>query len=173
MLIIIGTNREKSKSRHLADFYNETFQEKGINTEILDLADLPVDFTHTALYDNVGKSDGFNKLQEKVDRHEKMVFIVPEYNGSFPGVLKTFFDGLRHPNSFRGKKGALTGISAGAQGGGLALSHLTDILNYMGMHILAIKPKLSNIDAFITGKTLSNPTYIEKVEKQVEEFLKF
>ena len=87
--------------------------------------------------------------------------------------MKTFIDGLRQPNSFRGKKGALVGISSGAQGGGLALSHLTDILNYMGMHILAIKPKLSNIESNMTGNTLSNPIYLKKISKQIEEFIKF
>ena len=40
------------------------------------------------------------------------------------------------------KKAALVGISSGVQGAGLALSHLTDIFNYCGMHVLAQKPKL-------------------------------
>ena len=173
MLIIIGTNRKNSKSSFLADYYRKILQEKGIDSDILDLADLPVDFSQTALYDNLGKNDEFNKLQDKINRHDKMIFIVPEYNGSFPGILKTFFDGLRHPNSFHGKKGALTGISAGAQGGGLALSHLTDILNYMGMHILAIKPKLSNIESNMTGANLSNPMYLKRINAQIDEFIKF
>ena len=173
MLIISGTNRSNSKSIQLAELYKEIFQTTGINAEILNLEDIPADFIRSALYDNLGKSNEFNKLQMLVDKHDKVVIIVPEYNGSFPGILKTFIDGLKHPNSFRGKKGALVGISAGAQGGGLALSHLTDILNYMGMHILAIKPKLSSIDSNMKGNTLTNPIYLNKVREHVEEFIKF
>ena len=81
-------------------------------------------------------------FQNQIDQCEKFVFITPEYNGSFPGVLKAFIDGMRFPGTFEGKKCALVGISAGTQGGALAMSHLTDIFNYLGMTVLANKPRL-------------------------------
>ena len=76
---------------------------------------------------------------EKIQSCDKFVFVVPEYNGSFPGVFKAFVDGLKYPASFKDKKCALVGISSGTQGGALALSHLTDIFNYLGMNVLALK----------------------------------
>ena len=42
-----------------------------------------------------------------MSQSEKFVFIVPEYNGSFPGVLKTFIDGLAFPDTFEQKKNVL------------------------------------------------------------------
>lgn len=169
--IISGTNRIDSISSLISNYYKTFFDEKGEVNQILDLATLPVDFIYSALYENTGKNTAFNAFQEVIDTSDKFVFVVPEYNSSFPGVLKAFLDGLRYPSSFEGKKGALTGISSGAQGGGLALSHLTDILNYLGMHVMPLKVKLSRIEKNINDSTIINDFYLELMEKQANQLL--
>src|SRR5687767_5155084 len=126
--IISGTNRPNSNARLISDIYASLLQHRAIPHQILDLTDVPTDFITTALYGNSGKNPEFNKLIGLIENSEKIIFVVPEYNGSFPGILKTFIDGLSYPNSFRNKKAALVGISTGTQGGALALSHLTDVL---------------------------------------------
>jgi NAD(P)H-dependent FMN reductase len=142
-------------------------------SNIIDLADLPKDFIYTALYDNNGKDPEFNKFLEQIRNSDKYVFIIPEYNGSFPGVLKAFIDGMEYPNSFQDKKCALVGISSGMQGGGLALSHITDIFNYLGMHVLALKPKLARIEQNFDGEEVTDKLYGELLEEQVKKLLKF
>ena len=102
--IIVGTNRPKSRARRVAVLYAEMLQSHGGTCQLLDLADLPADFTSTALYANAGQNDGFNELFDLTNSAEKLVFVVPEYNGSFPGVLKAFIDGLPYPGGIRGKR---------------------------------------------------------------------
>ena len=70
----------------------------GVEATILDLRDLPEDFLVSSLYENAGKNESFNPLRTSMKDSEKFVFIVPEYNGSFPGVLKAFIDGLKFPD---------------------------------------------------------------------------
>ena len=171
--LISGTNRPASNSRAVVNMYAGLLEAKGIPYQVLDLADLPADFTSSALYDNVGKNEAFNKLSAMIASADKFVFVVPEYNSSFPGVLKAFIDGLSYPNTFRDKKGALIGISSGMQGSGLSLSHLTDILNYLGMHIMAMKPKFAHIENNFNGTSLTNKLYQELLEQHVEQFIKF
>lgn len=171
--LISGTNRPASNSRAIANLYASLLEKQGSAYQILDLADLPADFTSSALYDNVGKNEVFNKLSSMISSSDKFVFIVPEYNSSFPGVLKAFIDGLAYPNTFKDKKGALVGISSGMQGSGLALSHLTDILNYLGMHTMALKPKFAHIENNFDGKQLTNKLYQEILEQHVQQLLKF
>lgn len=170
--IISSTNRKNSVSKKLAHIYQGILEEKNIDTEVIYLDELPADFTATALYDQSGKNEIFNVFREKMVKAEKMVFIVPEYNGSFPGVLKAFIDGLAFPHTFRDKKAALVGISSGVQGAGLALSHLTDIFNYCGTHVLAQKPKLSRIEENLTENNLSE-LYHSLLEEQVDKLLDF
>lgn len=171
--IISGTNRPDSKTRAVVNFYASLLESKGITHQILDLAQLPPDFVKSALYNNTGKNEQFNQLSGMVAQSEKFVFVVPEYNGSFPGVLKTFIDGLDYPYTFKSKKAALVGISSGMQGGLLALSHLTDIFNYLGMHVLALKVKLPFISKNFDGNQITNQMFLELMEQQVDEFTSF
>lgn len=171
--IVCSTNRKNSVSKTVSNIYNKILDDLDVESQILDLSDLPDDFTISALYDKSGENEVFNKLAKKMTQAMKFVFIVPEYNGSFPGVLKAFIDGLPFPNSFNNKKCALVGLSSGVQGGGLALSHLTDIFNYCGMHVLALKPKLSNIDHYLVENNISNKLYMELLEEQAQHLVDF
>src|SRR5690606_38840114 len=108
--IICGTNRQQSISMKLALLYQEVLSSKNTENAILDLAELPADFIVSALYENAGKNAEFNIFRQQIEETEKFVFIVPEYNGSFPGVLKAFIDGMKYPGAFYGKKCALVGV---------------------------------------------------------------
>ncbi len=172
--IIAGTNRPESNSRIIADIYADMLNRQfGAASQILDLKSLPADFTATALYDQVGTNEAFNKLSNLLKASEKFVFVLPEYNGSFPGVLKAFIDGLPYPNAFFNKKAALLAFSNGTQGGLLAMSHLTDILNYLGMQVLANKVRIPQIQKHLVDQKLTTPFYVELMELQMEQFLKF
>ena len=171
--IICGTNRQDSMTAKIAEMYSRLFKEKGQPTQIIDLQDLPDSFISSALYDNAGKDETFNPIRKQMAASDKFVFIIPEYNGSFPGVLKTFIDGLKFPDTFMDKKATLVGISSGTQGGGLALSHFTDILNYCGCHVLALKPRLAEIERHFKDGEITHPKYRMFIEKQVRDFLDF
>ena len=171
--IVVGTNRKNSVSRQVADYYQGILNEKGAESQIVDLVDLPADFTTNALYENNGKSPAFNTIREKVQASDKLVFVVPEYNGSFPGILKAFIDGLKYPEGIRDKKGALIGVSSGVQGGVFAMSHLTDIFNYLGMHVLAVKPKLAGIEKNFEDGKITNKLYNQLLNDQAEKLISF
>jgi len=171
--IVCGTNRPNALSLKLCVYYQALLQKQGHQAPIIDLAQLPANFTQNALYAHAGKNEAFNALAAPLVSAQKVLFVVPEYNGSFPGVLKTFIDGLPYPNPLKGKKCALVGLSAGVQGGGLALSHLTDIFNYLGAHVLAQKPKLAKIEGHFDGHTISNALYQQLIDEQIEALLGF
>lgn len=140
--LLAGTNRPNSRARRIANYYSIMLTELGAANQILDLAELPVDFIATALYAQVGTNPEFNRLARMLDAGNKIVIITPEYNGSFPGVLKAFIDGLPYPGGIWGKKAALVGLSNGGQGGLLAMTHLTDILMYLGTAVLPQRVRL-------------------------------
>ena len=75
--------------------------------------------------------------------------------------------------SFQYKKAALLGISSGVMGGALALSHLTDILNYLNMHVFAVKPRIQRMSAnFINGE-ITDKFIAELIDAQVKGFINF
>ncbi|MFT6866342.1 MAG: chromate reductase [Cyclobacteriaceae bacterium] len=172
--IVSSTNRADSVTLKICEQYQTLLKEKGEESQIIDLKDLPNDFIVSALYENSGKNEVFNRFRKIMMENTKFVFVVPEYNGSFPGVLKAFIDGLEYPHTFMNKKCALVGLSSGIQGGGLALSHLTDIFNYCGMHVLAQKVKLARIEANTNAEwKITNDLYIQLLQEQVDLFVGF
>jgi chromate reductase len=173
IVIIVGTNRPNSMSRKIAEYYQGILQQLHAPSIILDLVNLPDDFTVSALYGNSGKNEAFNNLKSLLEQTDKFVFIVPEYNGSYPGVLKAFIDGLPYPNSFSNKKAALVGLSSNMQGAAIALSHLNDVFSYLGMNTLALRVKLAQIRSHYNENVISNALYKELLEIQAGQIIHF
>ena len=173
IVIIVGTNRPNSMSRKIAEYYQNILAQRNAESLILDLVELPHDFTVSALYENTGKNDQFNGLKALLETTDKFVFIVPEYNGSYPGVLKAFIDGLPYPNSFANKKAALVGLSSNMQGATIAMSHLNDVFSYLGMNTLALRVKLAQIRSHYNDQVISNALYKELIEIQAEQIIRF
>ena len=145
--IISGTNRPLSKSMVIANFYADQLRDAGIEYALLSLEDLPRDFVFQDLYGS--RSTELNATIEKfVTNADKFVFVIPEYNGSFPGILKSFIDGI-HPRNFRDKKAGIIGVSDGHAGNLRGQEHLTGILNYLKVHVHYNKPKISMIDQLV------------------------
>ena len=160
-------------SRKIAEYYQEILNHLNAPNTILDLVNLPNDFTVSAMYENSGKNEEFNNLKSLLEQTDKFVFIVPEYNGSYPGVLKAFIDGLPYPNSFTNKKAALVGLSSNMHGAIVALSHMNDIFSYLGMNTLALRVKLAQIQSHFVDNEITNPLYKELLEIQAEQIIRF
>lgn len=173
IVIIVGTNRRNSLSSQIARYYQSLLAELNVSSVILDLSGLPADFITTALYENTGKNPEFNRYKDVVERAKKLVFVVPEYNNSYPGVLKAFIDGMSYPSGLANKKVALVGLSASHQGGALALSHLNDIFSYLNTNTLALRVKLAQIRNFWKDNTLHHDLYNQLLRQQAQQLITF
>jgi chromate reductase, NAD(P)H dehydrogenase (quinone) len=171
--IIIGTNRTDAFTQKIALHYQNLLIEKGQSSQIIDLNTLPQDFPFTALYQNSGKNTDFNAFQAAVDQCDKLFILAPEYNGSYPGILKTFIDGLRHPDTFSSKKIALVGLSSGVLGNAVGLGHLNDVLSYLNANVLGLRIKLGEIHKHYSEGKIVNETYAKFIDKQINNFLTF
>lgn len=170
--ILVGTNRPQSRARIVANFYTALLAELGAPSQLLDLTELPADFLNTALYHNAGQHDGFNEFIAPLAHSEKLVVIAPEYNCSIPGALKSFIDALPYPGGIRGKKAALISLSSGSMGGALALSHLTDILFYLGTSVLPQRVRLPGISQHISAEgELASPLFAQLLREQAVALL--
>ncbi|MFK7900865.1 MAG: NADPH-dependent FMN reductase [Cyclobacteriaceae bacterium] len=172
--IISSTNRVPSVSIQVATEYQKILKEKGEDSFILDLAQLPQDFAFSALYEFNGKNESFNSFIAPLlnNEVEHIVFIVPEYNGSFPGILKTFVDALSYPNPLKGKTIALTGVSSGPMGTALGLSHFTDVLNYLGVFVNPKKVRIPGIEQHFNPKDGFSSSFQKTIDHQLDELIK-
>ncbi|MGO1244683.1 MAG: NADPH-dependent FMN reductase [Sphingobacterium sp.] len=172
-LIISGTNREKSNSLKIANYYLEQLHTKGDDQwEILSLKDVPHMLAFTDLYGK--RSPAFEPIQARISAARKFIFIVPEYNGSFPGILKTFVDACAFPASFFHKKAALVGLSSGKYGNIRGIDHFTGVCNYMRMHVLPLKIHLPQVQNELDAAGQLPDELTKKfVNEQIDEIIRF
>ncbi len=166
--IISGTNRPNSNSEKIAEFYNNLTPEE---SQVLNLKDLPNDFVFADTYGEGSKE--FNKIvTEKIINADRFIFIIPEYNGGFPGVLKAFIDAVP-PKHFNDKKAALVGLSSGHTGALRPMDQFSDILHYLKVEVLSAKPKLSGIENLMDKDTLVDERALSLLDDQIKRFAKF
>lgn len=170
--IISSTNRPGSSTQKLALYYQKQMQEKGVKANILSMMELPGNLVETSMY---GKANpGFEQIQEQVAATEKFLFIIPEYNGSFPGILKFFVDVCAFPQSFYEKKAALVGLSSGKYGNIRGIDHFTGVCHYMHLNVMPLKLHIPNIRAeFNEAGDLFKDDTVKFTNEQIDKFIKF
>ncbi|UOE48425.1 NAD(P)H-dependent oxidoreductase [Mucilaginibacter sp. SMC90] len=170
--IISSTNRPGSSTLKLAHVYQQKLREKGVEAGILSLAQLPPNVIETDLYNK--RSAGFEPLQQIVTNTDKFIFLIPEYNGSFPGVLKVFIDACSFPEGFYDKKAALVGLSSGKYGNIRGVDHFTGVCHYLHLNIMALKLHIAAIHKeFDEEGNLFKPDTIKFVNEQIDKIIKF
>ena len=167
--IIAGTNRPNSNTLKVAKFYQNQLAEKGLKTELLDLKDLPETLIGTDLYGK--RSEAFAKIQELVTNTSKFLFVIPEYNGSFPGVLKTFIDACSFPESFYDKKACLVGISSGKYGNIRGIEHFNGVCAYLHLNVMPLRLHISDIKTELNENAqLTKEDTLKFVNQQIDKF---
>src|SRR5690606_21423272 len=169
-LTISGTNRLGSNSLKVAKYYQQQFRKKGEEWDLLSLEELPHDLIFTDLYNK--RSDAFLPIQERVSRAKKFIFIIPEYNGSYPGVLKVVIAACSFPISFYHKRAVLVGASTGKCGKILGVDQCTGVCNYLRMHVLPLKIRIAHSQIEINDDNILNDEITVKlVNEHIEEAL--
>lgn len=120
---------------------------------------------------NLNTNDKSNEyIEELIEDATKLIFIIPEFNGSYPGILKTFIDNL-DTNIWLDKKAFIIGYSGGFSGNIQGVSHLTDVLSHLYVNIHNYKLYIPNIkdNLDINGFYLDNK-YSSKLSKHLKSF---
>lgn len=170
--IISATNRPGSHTLKLAQYYQQKLREKGTKAGLLSLAELPANLIQTDLYGK--RSPEFMPIQDIITQTDKFLFVIPEYNGSFPGVLKVFIDACAYPESFYEKKAALVGLSSGKYGNIRGIDHFTGVCHYIHLNIMSLKIHIASINKEMdqNGQLLNADT-LKFTNEQIDKFIKF
>ncbi len=163
--VVAGTNRKDSMTLKIAKLYAAFIQKLEGEARILSLEDRPV----------------WKRGEEFIDMESsylipvrKFVFVVPEYNGSIPGILKLMFDNSDIEQSWWHKKAMLVGLADGRGGNLRGLDHLTSILHYLKMNIYYNKIPISRIRQEVDENgNLKNPVTRKAIIDQIQGFLNY
>jgi len=170
--IISGTNRPNSYSLKLALIIKSFFDQNNFPSSVLSLCDLPDSLASTDMFGK--RSDAFKPIQELIKSSDKFLFILPEYNGSYPGIAKLFIDSLDFPGSFKNKKAALIGLASGKYGNIRGIDHFTGVCHYLGLNVLPLKLHVPGIREEISADgSLSKEDTQKFMHELVDQFIAF
>lgn len=134
--LVIGTDRNESYSGRVCRAYVELMREAGLDFQLLDLSTIPSDLFVPGSYGQK-RTEAMVRLQETYFTPATcFVFFIPEYNGSFPGVLKWLVDSMDPRTALRNKRAALFGLSSGRSGALRALDQWVGIMHYLQVQVM-------------------------------------
>src|ERR1051325_8043116 len=108
--VILGTSRQGRASEYTAHFVvDHVAKRPDIRTDLIDIRNIRLSI------DDAGESIKDPKFSATINAAAALIFVVPEYNHSFAGLLKHVLD--TNPNEYLCAAAGVCGVSAGPFGG--------------------------------------------------------
>ena len=169
ILIISGTNRPNSNTLKIARIVEQHYRQQNLPAELYDLELLPSELFSPQAYRQ--KPAPFVAIQEQVLASAGLHVVLPEYNGSYPGVLKYFIDMLKFPESFDQKPVAFVGLANGQWGGLRAVEQMQMVFGYRNAHIYPERIFVSEVQHKLDAVgNLKDAAINDRFAKQVRGF---
>ncbi|MBL0886944.1 NADPH-dependent FMN reductase [Myceligenerans indicum] len=136
LAVIVGSVRKGRFGPVVARWIADLAAQHGaFEVDVIDLADaeLPLELPATppALDPNPPRPDGMTDLTRRLGAADAFVVVTPDYNRSFPAVLKAVIDW--HVTEWDAKTVGFVGYS-GTSGGLLAIESLRQVFNELNAH---------------------------------------
>lgn len=132
--VLLGSLSEKSINKALAKAIEKLAQER-LKLDFLDIGSLP--FYNNDLWDNPPAS--VTDLKTRVAAADAVLIVMPEFNRSFPAVIKNALDWGSRPygqNSWTGKPLAIAGASPGGIGTAAGQNQLRTTMPLLGFVVM-------------------------------------
>ena len=115
-----------------------------MEANLVDLSDYAMPFYDGDFEAAQGLPANAKAFKELVREHDALAIASPEYNGSFPAVVKNAIDWISRPETgeshlaaLRGKKAMLLSTSPGPGGGRRGMRHLRELLEMIGVGVIS------------------------------------
>ena len=164
--VIIGTPRPGRLTEPAANFvFGEVSKRGDIETELIDIRKIPIRM------DDAGEALKNSQFSATVARADGLILVAPEYNHSFPGLLKHVLD--TNLKEYIHKAVGVCGVSAGPFGGARMIESLLPVLRELGLVTIFWDVYFSTAEKLFdpaTGK-ITDPAYSRRVEKFLNELV--
>lgn len=151
--IISGTNRNASKTLMVAKAVERELVKMGLACQLLDLNEVDFNLSNDTTYKADQLPEQLQDIQEKYFIPiDKIIIVSPEYNGSYPGILKYFLDLIsvrKYADTFKGKKFSLIGVASGRAGNLRGMDQLTGTLMHVGGIVMPGSQPISSVGNMI------------------------
>jgi NAD(P)H-dependent FMN reductase len=163
--VILGTTRKGRMSEHAARFMAERLARRnGIVTELIDISRVPMPL------DDAGEGIKNPEFSEKMVMADALVIVTPEYNHSFPGLLKHVLDSCL--KEYIHKAAGIVGVSAGPFGGVRAIQDFLPVMRELGLVNIFWDVNFGNVSkVFDERGKLLDEAFIARADKFLNELI--
>jgi NAD(P)H-dependent FMN reductase len=139
--LIVGSTRPRRICKAIAEWVLETAREESrLAYELIDLAEVALPFLDEPLMAALGRyeHEHTKRWSRLVSSYDGFVFVMPQYNWGYTGVVKNALDFLYA--EWHGKAAAT--VTYGTHGGGKGAEQLKAVLQGLDMRVIASNPRL-------------------------------
>lgn len=144
--LILGSVRSGRQSHKVAYYLKKQLQHRGIQTDLIDLAEEPLPIGGSEDAQHPMYQERIEEIGKRLQEADALLFVTPEYHGSFSGVLKNALD--YYWVQFHRKPIGVVAVSAGKMGGINASTQLQHVILSLGAFPLPLKllvPEIQHI----------------------------
>jgi NAD(P)H-dependent FMN reductase len=182
LLVFAGSTRQQSYNRKLAQVTANLARAAGAEVTHLELGDFDVPMYNADL-EARGTPTDVLRLKQIFFEHPAWIVCAPEYNASYPALLKNTLDWISSPvkgdpvwnDDFRSSRGKVVGMlsaSPGALGGLRSQSHLAPLLLNLHCWVSPVSYALSRAgEAFDADGNLVAEASRKRVQAVIDQVL--
>lgn len=184
ILFIIGSFRKESFNRQLASIAEDLLKDR-YEISYLKFDDIPyMNQDEERRQDHMTTSQqAVFRVRQEVLKADGIWIFTPEYNQSYPGLLKNLFDWLSrpmdvsnfaNPTAVQGKKVTASG-AGGKNKTAYCRSKLNDLLEYIKMDVMK-EPQTGivlGMEAWVKGEFKLTEKQLNELKTQAEKFAEF
>jgi NAD(P)H-dependent FMN reductase len=163
--VILGTARKGRASAHVARLFSDLLNRRAsVTSDLIDIATIPmpVDDAGEAI-----KEPAFAKAMSEADG---LVIVSPEYNHSFPGLLKHVLDSCL--SEYIHKAVGIVGVSAGAFAGARVVQSLLPVTRELGLATIFWDVNIGTVGkVFTEDGRLLDQAVIRRSDRFIKELI--
>lgn len=163
--VILGTTRKGRMSANAARFIVGQIEKRsGVVTDLIDISNVPMPI------DDAGEGIKDPAFAQKMVIADALVIVTPEYNHSFPGLLKHVLDSCL--KEYIHKAVGIVGVSAGPFGGIRAIQDFLPVMRELGLVNIFWDLNFGNIsNVFDESGKLLDEAFVARADKFLNELV--
>lgn len=171
--LILGSIREGRKTVHVAEHIYKLFAaQEGIDAELIDLRTYQLPQFASRWNKEENPDPALVEVCQKLTEADGLIFISPEYHGSYTGVLKNAVD--HYWKEFKKKPIGVVATGAGSFGGINASTEMQQLVLSIGAFPMPQKLIVPHVQhTFEEDGTPISEKYVAQAEMFVSEYLWF
>lgn len=168
--LLLGSVRPGRQSHKAARYVEKQLQIKGVEVDFIDLAITPLPILGDPSSEDPAVKTRINDLSNRLKQADAIIFVTPEYHGSFSGAIKNVLD--YYWAEFHRKAIGVVATSSGKMGGINASTQLQHVILSLGAFPLPLKLLVPEVHlAFNEHSEPHDERFIKSGEKFLKEFI--